>query len=79
MEYTSAQAAKLLRKFREEHRMLLTEEAYARFFQAATGEDLESLRPEYDYEKTQEAFAEMEKSLTYVYTGLQELTGFDRI
>ena len=46
--------------------MLLTEEANARFFQAATGEDLESLRPEYDYEKTQEAFAKIEKKIRKV-------------
>ena len=53
MRYTSAQAAKLLRQLNEEHQLLLNEEMNKKVFLAATGEDVESLRPEYDFTSTQ--------------------------
>ena len=66
MKYTSAQAAKLLRKLKEEHQLLLSEETNDRFFLAATGEDVESLRPSYDFEKTQSALADLEANIRKV-------------
>ena len=56
MKYTSAQAAKLLRRLNEEHDMLLAEEKESRQFKAALQEDIESARPPYD-------FAAMQRSL----------------
>ena len=66
MKYTSAQAAKLLRKLKEEQQLILTEEDNNRFFLAATGEDVESLRPAYDFEKTQAALADLEEKIRKV-------------
>ena len=66
VQYTSAQAAKLLRKLNEEHQLILTEEANDRFFLAANGEDVESLRPAYDYENTQKALADLEEKIRKV-------------
>ena len=66
MRYTSAEAAKLLRGLKEDQQLLLAEEANNRFFLAATGEDVESLRPEYDYEKTQEQLAVIEEKIRKV-------------
>ena len=63
LKYTSAQAAKLLRKLKEESQLLLTEEANNRFFLAATGEDVESLRPAYDFGKTQTALTDLEEKI----------------
>lgn len=52
---TSAEAAKLLKKLNEQKNMLLGEERRGCVFNASLGENVESVRPEYDYEKTQEA------------------------
>ena len=49
MEYTSAEANKLLRKLREEHAALISKESKASSFIISLGEDPESVRPEYDY------------------------------
>ena len=54
MKYTCAEAAKLLRKLNEELRVLRAKEEKGYRFTAAVDEDLESARPVYDYEKTQE-------------------------
>ena len=66
LKYTSAQTAKLLRKLKEEHQLLLSEETNDRFFLAATGEDVERLRPSYDFEKTQSALADLEANIRKV-------------
>lgn len=52
MQYTSAQANKLLKKLNEEHERLLSLERAGKVFIAATTEDKESARPEYSYEDT---------------------------
>lgn len=52
---TSAEAAKLLKKLNEQKNMLLGEERRSCVFNASLGEDIESVRPEYDYDKTQSA------------------------
>ena len=49
MKYTSAQANKLLRQLQEERNALLIEESQGSSFIAATIEDVESVRPAYDY------------------------------
>lgn len=52
---TSAEAAKLLKKITEEVNILLSKEKQSSTFCVAYGEDVESLRPEYNYEETQKA------------------------
>jgi transcriptional regulator with XRE-family HTH domain len=58
MKYTSSEANKLLKQLNQEHDHLLMMESQSCQFNAALGEDVESVRPEYDYAKTQEALAE---------------------
>lgn len=50
---TSAEASKMLKKIFEEKNILLDNERKSCVFNASLGEDIESVRPVYDYEKTQ--------------------------
>ena len=61
MKYTSAQANKLLKKLNDEYSALL--EQRSRDFRAAMGEDIESVRPAYDYAKTQARLEELEGAI----------------
>ena len=61
MKYTSAEAAKLLRKLNEEVENLEAQEAKRREFNAAIGEDIETVRPTYDYADTQRKLKDLEK------------------
>ena len=63
MKYTSAKANKLLKKLNEEYSSLISEEEKSSTFLAAMGEDPESVRPEYNYEKTQDALTDLEKRI----------------
>lgn len=60
MKYTSTQANKLLKKLNDEYSALLDKEQRSRDFRAAMGEDVESVRPVYDYAETQARLAELE-------------------
>ena len=60
MTYTSAQANKLLKKLNDEHA------ARSKDFRAAMGEDVESVRPVYDYADTQKKLAELEQRIRKV-------------
>ena len=60
MKYTSAQVNKLLKKLNDEYSALLDREQRSRDFRAAMGEDIESVRPAYDYAKTQARLEELE-------------------
>ena len=60
MKVTSAEANKLLRKLNDDHDALKRMEAESRIFVAATTENLEDARPDYDYEATQRSLAELE-------------------
>lgn len=51
--YTSAQAAKTLKKLSDEYAALLDKEQSSCMFNAAVGEDVDSVRPDYDYSVTQ--------------------------
>lgn len=53
MLLTSKEASKKLKELETEHVYLLSREAQAKTFLAAVGEDVESCRPEYDYQKYQ--------------------------
>ncbi len=50
---TSAEASKMLRKVMEEKNIVLEKERQSSIFYASLGEDVESVRPEYDYEESQ--------------------------
>ena len=66
MIYTSAQANKLLKKLNDEHAALLDKETRSKDFRAAMGEDVESVRPAYDYADTQKKLAELERRIRKV-------------
>lgn len=53
MKYTSAEANKLLRTIEGKISDITRKEAIASSFQVASGEDIESLRPKYDFAGTQ--------------------------
>ena len=57
MNYTSAEANKLLKKLNDEYTALLDKETRSRDFRAAMGEDVASVRPVYDYAETQARLA----------------------
>ena len=63
MQYTSAEANKLLKKLYEEHQDLLQKEKDAFVFKAATIENVEDARPEYDYHAVQARFAQLEQQI----------------
>ena len=83
MEITSAQAAKLLRKYREEFSALRAAEDQTREFLASVGEDPESVRPAYDYAATQAALREKERAIRRIKHALNlfntthQVPGFD--
>lgn len=63
MQITSAQAAKMLAKLRQERDRLARYESKASSFLAATTERVEDVRPDYDYETTKEALAELDRKI----------------
>lgn len=66
MRYTSAEAAKILRQLHEDQRALLHKEAQSMDFLAAVGEDIESVRPVYDYAETQKKLTEYEEKIRII-------------
>lgn len=83
MNYTSAQANKLLKKLNDEYTALLDKETRSRDFRAAMGEDVESVRPAYDYAETQIRLAELEakirklKHAINIFNATQTVDSFD--
>ena len=63
MKMTSAQAAKLLRQWNESLKALQRREENTKTFLASLGEDLESVRPEYDYTAMQAEQAAIEANI----------------
>lgn len=51
-KYTSKEAAKILRQLQEKEKMVIAGESASSTFNAALGEDVESVRPAYDFEAT---------------------------
>ncbi len=66
MKYTSSEANKLLRKLNEERDALLEKEHRSSTFLAAMGEEVESVRPEYDYKDTLRALDELDEKIRIV-------------
>lgn len=66
MKVTSAQAAKIMRKYDDDMRSILGIEEQSRCFIAAVGEDVESVRPVYDYAETQAKLIELEDKIRVI-------------
>ena len=83
MQYTSAQANKLLRRKQEERDALLYQESISRSFVAATTEDKENARPAYSYADTQARLKKLEaeireiKHAISVFNTTHTVDGFD--
>ena len=83
MLYTSAEAAKLVRKLNEEQNVLKQKENKSALFVAAIEEDVESVRPEYDYEEVQKRLAQLESQVRKVKHAINmfnlttQVPGFD--
>ena len=79
---TSAQAAKELRKLNDQHDALLARENKSREFVAAIQEDVEKIRPEYDYAGIQDELDRMERRIRALKHAIntfnlsQEVSGF---
>ena len=82
MKYTSAEAAKLLRRLNEEHEALLELERQSASFVAAVSEDIESVRPAYELAEVQGKLARIEdqvrkvKHALNVFNSTHEVPGF---
>lgn len=66
MKYTSAEAGKLLKKLNDEQSSILLRETNGKEFLAAVGEDLESVRPDYNFAATQAALNDVETKIRKV-------------
>ena len=83
MKMTSAMAAKELKKLNEQHDALIAKEKKSAEFVAAIQEDIEAIRPEYDYSAVQKELAEIEQKVRVLKHGIskfnltQEVPGFD--
>lgn len=66
MKMTSAEASKLLRQLTDQLNSLESMEQTTRSYVAATIEDPESVRPEYDYSETQAQIIELENKIRAV-------------
>ena len=72
MLYTSAEAAKLLRSLNDKKSSLESQESQSSTFSAAISEDIESVRPAYDYAATQSAIEELEAQIRRVKHAINE-------
>lgn len=83
MKYTSAEAAKLLRGLNEELEAVEDAEKACREFVAATIEDVEAVRPQYDFAQTQREIERLQGEIRRVKHAINTfntttvLPGFD--
>ena len=83
MKYTSAEAAKLLRTLTDERDALYSREDLCSTFVAAISENIDSVRPEYDYNATRSQICEIEskirriKHAINVFNTTHVVPGFD--
>ena len=83
MKLTSAEANKMIRALRDQHRLLLLQEENVVSFIAATTEDIEEVRPSYSYEETAARFEEIERKIRKikhalnVFNATTVVDGFD--
>lgn len=82
MQYTSAEAAKLLRRLNDMKASLESNESQSSTFRAAISEDIEAARPAYDYAQTQAELADIDSKIRKVKHAInafniaQEVPGF---
>ena len=72
MLYTSSEANKLLRKLKDERENVLNIERQSSIFNSALGENPETVRPEYDYTKTQTELDELEKKIRIIKLAISQ-------
>ena len=83
MKLTSAEANKMIRALRDQHRLLLLQEENVVSFIAATTEDVEEVRPSYSYEETAAKYDEIERKIRKikhalnVFNATTAVDGFD--
>lgn len=83
MKYTSAEANKLLKGIQGRIIDIARKEALTSSFRVASGEDIESLRPQYDFEATQKELESLEEKARIVKHAINAfnlthtLPGFD--
>lgn len=83
MKLTSAEANKMIRALRDQHRLLLMQEENVVSFIAATTENIEEVRPSYSYEETSAKFDEIERKIRKikhalnVFNATTVVDGFD--
>ena len=83
MKLTSAEANKMIRALRDQHRLLLLQEENVVSFIAATTENVEEVRPSYSYEETAAKFDEIERKIRKikhalnVFNATTVVDGFD--
>lgn len=83
MKYTSAEANKLLKALETKRNSLLSIEEKSANFVISVGEDVEEVRPEYDFRKAQEEVAELNgkiravKHAINVFNTTHTVPGFD--
>jgi len=81
--YTSSEAAKLLRRLNEEHESLKSRENKCCTFNISLEEKVEDVRPEYDFTEVQERLELLEAQVRYVKHAINEFNtrtvvpGFD--
>ena len=63
MLMTSAEAAKELKKLNDQHDALIKKEGKSSVFTAAIQENVEDVRPSYDFKNTQEELAQLEEKI----------------
>jgi len=83
MTVTSAEANKLLKRLQDEYRSIANLEAQSMSFVAAVGEDIETVRPEYDFAATDKALEELNlkirtiKHAVNLFNTTHTVPGFD--
>lgn len=83
MKYSSAEAAKVLRKLNEDQAALKEKEDKSSVFVAALEEDVDSVRPAYSYEEVNKKLEELERKVRIVkhainvFNTTTEVPGFD--
>ena len=81
--YTSAEAGKLVKKIEDELKRQMLTERKSYSFVVASGEDVESLRPRYEFAETQKNIDELQEKLRIVKHAINQfnlthtLPGFD--
>lgn len=85
MEYTSAEANKLLRKLNEEYNAILAKENKSKTFVATLSEDPEAIRPEYNYHTIQCKLEELQQKIRLIKHAInqfnvnQPVPGFEHL